>query len=79
MSTNENSPTEDVGSFLPSDAYAVTYHPKRGFNIHLPHAVAEQDGEVPDTATALLACATRLANDSAFLLEQVRWMEEQSG
>lgn len=79
MSSGTDSlPTENGGSFLPRDAYAVIYHPERGFDIHLPHAVFEQDAELPDAATALLACATRIANDPSFLRAQVEWIKKQN-
>lgn len=65
------------GSLLPDNAYAVLFIPERGFELRLPKSMAKTDSELPDAATALLACATRLANDPSFVEEQVRWMESQ--
>lgn len=72
---DEESDTERV--VLPLDAFAVTFEPGQGFNLYLPRSVSESGGDVPDEATALLACAARLKNDPAFLREQVAWMEKQ--
>ena len=68
-------PEEESG--LPPDGYAVLFVPERGFEVHLPKSMANTVAELPDAATALLACATRLANDPEFLAEQVKWMERQ--
>lgn len=62
---------------LAADEVAITWSPKKGFNLYLPMGGEDED-PVPDEQLIVTACGVRLKGDAEWRQSMLDWMHEQA-